>query len=295
MTGSRSGLSTWGHTAVVGAVVFWSIGNLIVKGSDLTGPQIAFWRYLIAAAIYCVAHLLFVGPLRWSDFKLAAPTGLVIAAEIVAFFIAINNTTVANVSIIGNLTPLLLLGVAATRFSERVPARIVVATVVAIGGVAAVVFGAAGERSLNPKGDGLAVVALFLFAAYFTLAKEARQKMGAFTLQAHSLIVGLPLIGAALFIETGGLPVPISVQWWSVLGLVALPGTGHLLINWAHAHVSLTLASLLTLGVPVLSVIGAYFLFDEGLVFIQVAGMAVVLGVLAYAIVETTNLSTSHI
>lgn len=286
-------MSKWGVPAVLAAVVCWTIGNLIVRDSSLTGPQIAFWRYLVAAAIYIAVHVGMIGPLRWADFKKAAPTGIVIAAEIAAFFVAINHTTVANVTVVGNMVPLLLFVVAARRFAERIPVQVVVATLVALGGVAAVVYGGPQGFSWNFKGDGLAVVALFLFAAYFWLAKEARATLHVFTLQTHSLIAGIPLLGVILFAETNSLPVPSGQQWWSVVGLVAIPGTGHLLMNWAHVHVSLTLASVLTLGVPVLSVVGAYLLFDETLVRLQVAGLALVLVVLAYAINATTRLQES--
>jgi drug/metabolite transporter (DMT)-like permease len=274
-------------------VAFWSIGNLVVRDSSLTGPQIAFWRYLVAAAIYTGVHIRMIGPLRWNDFKKSAPTGIVIAAEIVAFFVAINHTTIANATVIGNMVPLLLFAVAARRFGESVPTQVVVATVAALGGVAAVVYGGPQDIGWNLKGDGLAVVAVFLFAGYFWLAKEARRTLHVFTLQTHSLIAGIPLLGLIFVVESKGLPVPSGQQWWSVVALVGIPGTGHLLMNWAHAHVSLTLASVLTLGVPVLSVVGAYFLFGEKLVWLQVAGLAVVLVVLAYAINETTQLQES--
>jgi drug/metabolite transporter (DMT)-like permease len=59
--------------------------------------------------------------------------------------------------------------------------------------------------------------------------------------------------------------------------------------------VSLTLVSLMTLAVPVLSIAGAAVLFDEGLVVVQVAGIAVVLAVLSFAIVETSRLQKQRI
>lgn len=288
-------IAGWGKLAAAIAVTFWSIGNLIVRGTELTGPQIAFWRYLIAAILYATGHQLFVGPLRWVDFKTAAPMGTVLAIEIALFFVAIKSTTVANVTVIGALTPLLLFGVAARRFSEHIPLRVVGATALAVGGVAVVVFGSTEGASWSFKGDALAVIALVFFAAYFALGKAARETLSGITLQTHSLIVGVPVLAVVFFVDSGGLPTPPADQWWYVLGLVVFPGTGHLMINWAHAHVSLTLVSLMTLAVPVLSILGAAVLFDELLVGAQVAGIVVVLAVLSFAIVETSNLRTKAI
>ena len=283
-----------GKIAVATTVVLWSIGNLIVRGTDLTGPQIAFWRYLVAAFIYSVGHHVFVGPITWADFVKAAPTGIVLALEIAAFFVAIKNTTVANVTVIAALTPLLLFGVATHRFGERISFRVIAATILALVGVFAVVFGSSSGTTWDPVGDGLAVVALVLFAAYFTLGKIARSSLSGITLQTHSLIAGTPILLAVLVLDSGAAPVPSSGQWIYVMGLVVFPSTGHLLINWAHEHVTLTLMSLMTLGVPVISVIGARVFFDETVVAIQVAGIVLVLTVLAFAIVETSKVEKSR-
>ncbi len=278
---------------MTGTVIFWSIGNLIVRGTELSGPQIAFWRYLAAAVLYGIAHRVFAGPIRMADFRVAAPMGVVLAIEIVLFFAAIKSTTVANATVIGSLTPLLLFGVSARRFGERQSKLVIAAALVAVLGVAAVVFGSSGGATWSLRGDGLAVAALLFFAAYFVLGKTARQSLSGFTLQTHSLIAGVPVLAVALLLDSGGLPVPSGSQWWYVAGLVAFPGTGHLLLAWAHAHVELTLVSLMTLGVPVLSIIGAALWFDEALVGVQIVGIVVVLAVLGFAIVETSRISAA--
>ncbi len=282
-----------GKIAVVGTVTFWSIGNLIVRGTELSGPQIAFWRYLAAALLYVGAHMMFVGPIRFSDFRVAAPMGVVLAIEIVLFFVAIKTTTVANATVIGSLTPLLLFGVSARRFGEQQSKLVIGAALIAVLGVAAVVFGSSSGATWSLRGDGLAVVALLFFAGYFVLGKTARQSLSGITLQTHSLIAGVPVLAAAFLIDSGGLEVPEPSQWWYVAGLVAFPGTGHLLLAWAHAHVDLTLVSLMTLGVPVLSILGAALWFDEALVGLQVAGIVVVLAVLGFAIVETSRVAAA--
>ncbi len=283
-----------GIVAVVGTVIFWSIGNLVVRGTELSGPQIAFWRYLIAAILYSVGHTIFVGPLRWKDIKTAAPMGMVLAIEIALFFMAIQRTTVANATVIGALTPLLLFGVASRRFAENVSARVISATVFALIGVAAVVFGASSGTRVSPLGDALAVAALIFFAAYFALGKIARETLSGITLQTLSLVTGVPVLFVLFLIESRGLPAPQGEQWWFVAGLIVFPSTGHLLLNWAHRYVSLTLVSLMTLVVPVLSILGAAVIFDESFNAVQAAGVAVVLVVLGFAVVETARLNRTE-
>ena len=61
-------------------------------------------------------------------------------------------------------------------------------------------------------------------------------------------------------------------------------------MNWAHLHVSLTLAGLLTLAIPVLSTVGAWLVLDQRLTVAQVVGMAVVLGSLVLVVRQDTRL-----
>ena len=66
--------------------------------------------------------------------------------------------------------------------------------------------------------------------------------------------------------------------------LLAVPGTGHYLMNWAHLHVSLTLTGFLTLAIPVLSAAGGWLVLDQRLTVVQVLGMAVVLSTLVVVV-----------
>ena len=48
-------------------------------------------------------------------------------------------------------------------------------------------------------------------------------------------------------------------------------------MNWAHLHVSLSLAGLLMLAIPVLSAGGAWVFLDQSVSILQVVGGAVVI------------------
>ena len=63
--------------------------------------------------------------------------------------------------------------------------------------------------------------------------------------------------------------------------MAATPGTGHILMNWAHARVPIGLVSQMTLASPVVSIaVAAVVLTNETVNFTQIAAMAVVLGAL---------------
>jgi drug/metabolite transporter (DMT)-like permease len=74
-------------------------------------------------------------------------------------------------------------------------------------------------------------------------------------------------------------------DWALLAAMVLVPGVlGHGLMTWSQGSLDVTTASLLILGNPVLSTIGAWILFGEALTIVQIAGSAVVLGALGFIV-----------
>jgi drug/metabolite transporter (DMT)-like permease len=282
-----------GRVSAMAGVTCWSAGNIMVARFDMPGLWIGFWRLTLGAVVYgLVLHL---GGRRISiaTLRLVAPAAIVIACEIGIFFTALRTTTVANATIIGALQPIVLLAVASRRYRESVTAWLVGATLVAVAGIALVVQGSSSQSGWSLRGDLLALVSVFFFSAYFVFVKDIRHKIDTFTLQTTSMTIGAVVLFPMAAIHAGTLAVPFPSwgQWGWLLALLAIPGTGHFLMNWAHLHVSLSLTGLLTLGIPVISGIGAWLALDERVTPIQVVGMVVVLAVLVTVIVRDTRLA----
>jgi len=281
MAGSDSAL---GRSAAASAIVLWSAGNLIVKAVPMPGTQIAFWRVLLAAVVYWLILRARGRVLTWAQFRTSAPAGIAISLELAFFFVAIKNTTVANATIIGNLAPLVILVFGIGRFGEKASRLLFSMAGVAMAGVVMVVFGSSAQPIWSPFGDVLAFVAMLLFAGYFVLAKTARAAVPAFEFQTGVWLAGAVVLAPVAIVEAGGLVFPSWEQWAWLSLLLLVPGTGHLAMNWAHSRVKLTVASMLTLAIPVLSTIGAALFLDEAIVGWQIIGMAVVVGALAIAV-----------
>lgn len=277
--------------AAVAAALSWAAGNIIVRTVPLPGIQVAFWRILLGAIIYTLIFLARGERISRRNLLLSAPAGAVIAIEIAIFFVAIKTTTVANAVVIGNLQPLILFYVASRRFGESISRWFIGVAAVAFVGVAIVVFGSSGNAVWNPLGDFLAFVAMLFFAAYFALAKTARQHLRTFEFQTMQLLVGAATLAPIAFIEAGWqFDVPSLNEWAGLALLLAIPGTGHLLMNFSHLKVKLSVTSLLTLGIPAVSTLAAAILLDEPANLIQYAGMAIVVAALAAVITRETRL-----
>ena len=294
MTRPTRDYASIGRVSAALAVVCWSAGNIMVARLDMPGIQLAFWRQLIGFGVYGLVFLLIGRRLTWRTVRLVIPAGVLFGLEIGVFFTALRTTTIANATIIGALQPILLLAVASRRYRETVTGWLFGASVVAVCGVVLVMWGASSEANWSPRGGLLALMAMVLFSTYFVVVKDIRASVDTFTLQTVAMIIGaltvLPL--AAIEAGTPILPVPSSRQFVWLLVLLAVPGTGHYLMNWAHLHVSLSVAGLLTLAIPVLSALGAWLILDQHLTPIQALGGVVVLGILAGVVRRDARLAS---
>ena len=270
----------FGRIAAVFAVVCWSAGNVIVARLDLSGIEIAFWRQFLGAVVYGTVFILIGKRFTWSQIKLAFPVAILFCSEIAVFFTALNITTVANATIIGALQPIVLIIVAGGKFGEVITKRLVGISIFATGGVAVVVLGSSSDVSWSPLGDLLALLAMILFSAYFVAVKSVRVHIATFTLQTLAMFIGS--IGLLPFLiifqgSTSGFPALTQNEFLWIVVLLIVPGSGHFLMNWAHLHVSLSLAGLLMLAIPVLSAGGAWVFLDQSVSILQVVGGAVVI------------------
>lgn len=290
----RSGL---GRVSATAAIVCWSTGNVIVAQFEMPGMAIAFWRLVLGSLVY--GAFLYAGGRRItrSDLRLALPVAVVFALELGLFFTALHHTSVANATIIGSLQTIVLLAVAARRYRERIGWWLAGVGAVALVGVVVVVLGGrSGDGGgLNLRGDLLAVAAMAFFSAYFVVVKEVRSRIDTFTLQTATMAIGAVILLPFAAVEAGRVvpPFPSWSQWGWLALLLAIPGTGHFLMNWAHLHVTLALTGMLTLAVPVLSTFGAWLVLDQVLTGWQAAGMVVVLASLVLVVRRDARLEAA--
>ena len=286
---SRSGL-----IAAVTAVFFWAAGNVMVRLVELPGLQLAFWRIGLAAVVYWIILVASGRRLILEHLKASAPAAIAIGLQIAVLFTALKATTVANATVIVALQPIVLLFFGLRRFGERVSVRLAALAFVALAGVALVVFGSSGAPIWSPRGDILAVLAMLLFALYYVFAKTARADVPALEFQTAVWVIGTVLLLPVALIDAGGIVIPELGHWVGITALLAIPGSGHFLINWAHSRVKLSVTSMLTLAIPVLSTIGAALFLDEPLGGWQLPGIVIVVAALAAAVRRETRLHLEH-
>ena len=271
-TRQRTGV---GVAALVLATVGFSTGFPIVKGIDLPASAIAFWRLGLGVVILGLAALALRTPLTRARGPVIL-AGLAFAGHQLVFIEATKLTAIAVVTFVVALQPLVVTLVSRRAVGERVPPALLGWALVAIAGIAVVLYGTAGDDSRNLFGDALALLNLGLFTVYFLAAKRARSA-GAPTLTltlGFLAVAWLALLPVALLV--GGLAPPSTQDVTLLVVLALVPGNGHLLLNWAHGRVSAALASIVLAGVPLLAALWGRVFFDEPFGWPHVVGLIAV-------------------
>jgi drug/metabolite transporter (DMT)-like permease len=130
---------------------------------------------------------------------------------------------------------------------------------------------------------------MLTWAWYFIVSKQARRVLGALEYQAALTICAAAAVTPVAIASRTPLRIPDGHNLLLMLVMVAVPGGGHLLMNWAHGHAPVTLTSLLTLAVPVVAAVGAAVFLAEGLTAGQVLGMVVAIGALALVLQRSSR------
>lgn len=272
-----------GLVALLVAVTGFSWGFVIVKALPLAPAALAFWRLLLAAGVLSVVALVLRVPWPRHPGAVVA-AGIAFGAHQLLYIGATKATSIAIVTLLGALQPLLVSLVSRRVVGERVPRALRLCALLAVAGVAVVVQANLGDDSRSLTGDLLACANVVAFTAYFLFAKRAREQ-GArtLTLTAASFVAALLVATPAMLVEQwvgtpaeGGF-LPSAAVFAGVAFLALVPGSGHLLVNWAHPRVSAALASLVLASIPLLSSVWAHFVFGEPYGVRHVVGMLLVM------------------
>ena len=281
-------------TAVVVAVVAWAVGPIFISSLSISLPTTVFYRQLIwLPLLFSLAHTLGDGFTR-HHLSVAWKPGIFFALSTALGFGSFKETTIANATLIGSLSPAVLLLLAPRILGERITAKRVAYSIVSFVGVVAVVAGAesAGASTQHSLfGDALAFANMAVWTIYFIAAKRARDE----GMNTWSFLTGICLTNVVL-----ALPWALIVSddlldvkprdWIFLVLMMLIPGTiGHYMMTWAQRYLDTTVSSLITLGGPVISTALAFVFLDQGISLPQVLGGVVVLLGLGGVIVSTTS------
>lgn len=272
---------------VIVAVSAWGASGAVIKSIDMGGLSVGFWRFLFYV-IALTGWMRFRGAtLDLRVIRASAAGGLSLGLDVVFFFSAVKLTNVVNATTIGALQPVIVAVVAARYFGERVRWRDVIAALIAIVAVVVIVIESSGTPQWSPKGDLLAVGAVFSWSGYFIFSKRSKGVLTSQQYTAGTACWTTLICLAAGLVFGQDMSPPAGTDWFLLLGLTIGAGVlGHSIMNWSLVRVPLWLGSVLTLLIPVVGALVAWVFLDEALSAAQIVGIVVVIGALATIILS---------
>lgn len=260
------------------SAVVLGLAPILVRLSE-TGPAAAgFWRFLFAMPLLLIlsARPGAEGagrPSRWM-----ALAALFFVLDLGFWHYGIVMTSVANATVLCNLTPVVVTLFAWLVWGQRPRLGFVLAIALALSGAWAMAAGADGRQGSNPPlGDLFSLSVALWYSGYFLAVQAARRTASAMRVMLWSTGLGvLPLLIVALVLRED--LTPETLAGWAAcaaLGVMHVAGQGG--VAWSLGKLPASVTAVVILIQPVAAGLMAWGLFGETLTPVQLVGGGLVL------------------
>lgn len=271
------------------------LGGVAIGGSPIfirlseVGPMAtAFWRVFLALLpLFLLSRANGqpdgdAPPASLRDYALLMLPGAFLAADLVGWHLSVTMTSVANSTLLVNLTPIFVTLGSWILFRARVTALFLTGLAMAIVGVVVLKGGPAAVGGGNIAGDGLAIVAAVFYAGYMISLGRLRNRFATSRIMIWTtLSASIWILPVAFFWE--GDIVPVTAYGWAIVIALALISqtAGQWLIVYALAYLPTSFSSLTLLLQPVVAALLAWTILGEPIGLMQgVGGVIVLAGIL---------------
>ncbi len=260
---------------------------IFVRWSGAGPAATGFWRLFLALpALALIAWRSDKAGDRdvWSPSPLAALAGVLFALDLGFWHYGIKFTTIANATILANLSPVFVTAGAWLFLKERHGLGFLAGLALAVAG-ASVIAAARGASIGGEKGlgDALSIATAVWYAAYLLVVRRARLVHSAPQVMLWSSAIGAPLLLVAA-LALGERLWPTTPAGWMAcagLGLVHVAGQGA--IAWALGRLRASVASVIVLAQPVFAAVLGSIIFSEVMGPWRILGAAMTLSGVALA------------
>lgn len=258
---------------------------MFIRWADAPGPVTSFYRMAIVTVILFPFFLRYVkkNPIsvKPAAYLIPAAAGFFTAMDHTLWSTAINQTSVANATLLNNISPLWTSLFALIVFKERLSGKFWLGLVAILAGASAVLGSTILFHPAFAIGDILAIGSSVFYAGYFLCTQKGRTLFD--TLPQVWIVT---FIGAVcMFISTRTLGHPLtgySSQTYLIILLAALTSqlAGYLMITYALGRLPASVVTPTMVAQPVITAVLAIPFAGEMLSLGQIAGgMAVLAGI----------------
>lgn len=281
--------------AVFIAVFAWGIGPLLFLAPSVSINSILFYRVLLWPPLLYLIARRGGRSINKKLFRSVFVPGVLFGVSTIFGFTAITTTSVANATIIGNISTAMVLLVAPKYLNESISKWQIMLALTSFGGVIAIVIGAGNTGGSSLTGDFLALINALTWTFYFISSKRRRVD-GVDTWQflyGVSVIQVCVVVPYSLITSNDILEVTLR-DFGFLIAMTLFSGTiGHSFMLWAQKYVDASVSSLILLLGPVISSFGAWLVYGQQISVMQIVGGAIVLASLAGVVRLATHVKVA--
>ena len=267
------------------------LAPIFVRWSELSPSWILFYRMFLALPFLALLNIYFNRSDAFKlkskkNFLLVAVASFAFAADMSAWHWSIEFTSVANATIFVNTASVYLVLFGVFVFKEAISKNFILSFVLTYVGVIGLVYFSNSKSNGALIGDGLALIAAFLYATYLLivsrLGKESAINIIFYTTLFTSFF-GLifALLESSIFLPSS------SSQFYNLLALAILcQAGGQFFITFSLPKVKASLGSIGLLMQPIIATIFGAIVFYEYLNFIQLCFVIIALAGIYFARLE---------
>lgn len=262
-----------------------SLAPIFVRLSEVGPSATAFYRMFFAVPVLWLwmvqdkkTNVVHRQPSSLLDFARLSLAGLFFVADLVFWHWSIKLTSIANSTLLANFAPIFVTVAGYFLYGERFTRTFLIGMVLAMTGVVFLLGDSFVYQTEHLLGDAYGLVAALFYAAYLMAVGRLRADFSTATVMTWSgLVTCIALIPVTLI--AGESFIAPSLFGWAVLVGLALisQAGGQSMIAYALAHLPAAFGAVGLLLQPALATVIAWFLFDESLSPLQLAGGLVVI------------------
>lgn len=210
------------------------------------------------------------------DWALMAASGFFLALHLAFWISSLSYTSISSSVLFTNLQVIFVLAFSALILKERLKRWAIVGVLTALLGSSLIAGGDWGHGRL--LGDMLALASGFFVAVYLLLGRQVRARVETL----HYTLVVSAVASLVILLSCVIMKLPLSgypaVDWLLFLLMGLGPGLGgHAVLNWALKFVKAPLVAVSILGESVMASILGWIIFQEALLWYQLAGGGLIL------------------
>jgi len=259
------------------AAVSWGFTGIFAVLAVTPPLVLTFYRLWLTAALFSIVLYASGRRLTWALMRASWLGGVFLASDIALFISAVKLTSVVDVTVIVAAQPALVLMAARRLFGERMGRWDVFWILLAMVGVAVAVLGPGVTSHHQLVGDLLAFGALVSWSAYWLASKHARAVHNAMEYTTGLTITAAIVVTPIVLLSRESLARVQAGDWLWIALLAIVPGTGNLVMNWAHRYVDASVSSTINCLNPLVAAVAAVVLLGQPLTVVQVGGILLAL------------------